>query len=254
MNIWTDLFRSKAVIGVMALLIVLAFSDSSPAQVSNDLLPDAPAPNLIASNYGQAQQPSQSQTPAPAASTDAQQPSSSSQAPLSLGDLGLTPDQLQGNAKAQALLDKRTHMLKVHQRLGLWTTIPLAAALISSGSAPCKSNCGNSAGADFHAALGSVAVGMYAATAYYAIAAPKIPGTTKKGAIRWHEALVWIHGPGMVLTPILGAMALSQQNSGQKVHGIASAHSEVAVATAGAYVASIIAVSWPIKVKFWERQ
>jgi hypothetical protein len=95
---------------------------------------------------------------------------------------------------------------------------------------------------------------MYAATAYYAIAAPKIPGTTKKGAIRWHEALVWIHGPGMVLTPILGAMALSQQNSGQKVHGIASAHSEVAIATAGAYGASIIAVSWPIKVKFWERQ
>jgi hypothetical protein len=58
----------------------------------------------------------------------------------------------------------------------------------------------------------------------------------------------------MVLTPILGAMALNQQNNGQKVHGIASAHSEVAVATVAAYGASIIAVSWPIKVKFWEHQ
>ena len=253
-KIRTDRGILKIVFGVVAIQIVLASSVASFAQVAGELLPDAPAPNLIASNSGQAQQPSPSQAPAPAASTDAQQPPSSSQAPLSLGDLGLTPDQLQGNAKAQALLDKRTHMLKVHQRLGLWTTLPLAAALISSGSAPCKNNCGNSAATDFHAALGSVAVGMYAATAYYAIAAPKIPGTEKKGAIRWHEALAWIHGPGMVLTPILGAMALSQQNSGQKVHGIASAHSEVAIATAGAYVASIIAVSWPIKVKFWERQ
>jgi hypothetical protein len=235
-------------------MFLLAYSDSSSAQVASDLLPDAPAPNLIATNSGQAQQLSSSQAPAPASSTDAQQPSSSSQAPLSLGDLGLTPDQLQGNAKAQALLDKRTHMLKVHQRLGLWTLLPLAATLVASSGASCKKDCGNSAGADFHAALGSVSVGMYAATAYYAIAAPKIPGTKKKGAIRWHEALVIIHGPGMVLTPILGAMALNQQNNGQKVHGIASAHSEVAVATVAAYGASIIAVSWPIKVKFWEHQ
>ena len=57
-------------------------------------------------------------------------------------------------------------MLKVHQRLGLLTTIPLAAALFSSAGAPCNRNCSNTAGADFHAALGSVSVGMYAATAY----------------------------------------------------------------------------------------
>jgi hypothetical protein len=145
-------------------------------------------------------------------------------------------------------------MLKVHQRLGLLTTIPLAATLFASAGAPCNRNCGPSAGADFHAALGAVSVGMYAATAYYAIAAPRVPGTEKKGAIRWHEALIWIHGPGMVLTPILGAMALSQQDNGQKVHGIAAAHSAVAVTTFAAYGASIVAVSWPIHVKFWEHQ
>jgi hypothetical protein len=105
----------------------------------------------------------------------------------------------------------------------------------------------------FRQMLGAVSVGMYAATAYYAIAAPRVPGTEQKGAIRWHEALIWIHGPGMVLTPILGAMALSQDN-GQKVHGIAAAHSAVAVTTFAAYGASIVAVSWPIHVKFWEHQ
>ena len=247
MNIRTGRFKTKAVIGVVALLIVPAYSNSSYAQVAGDSLPDAPAPNLVAYNSGQDQQTSQKQTPAPATSTDTPQPSSSSQAPPSLGDLGLTPDQLQGNAKAQALLDKRTRMLKDHQRLGLWTAIPLTATLISSGGAPCSRNCGNTTGEDFHAALGTVSVGMYAATAYYAIAAPKIAGTEKKGAIRWHEALVWIHGPGIVLTPILGAMAFNQQNFGQKVHGIASAHAAVAVMTIAAYDASILAVSWPIK-------
>lgn len=38
---------------------------------------------------------------------------------LSLGDLGFTPSQTQGSAQDQARLDKRSHMLKIHQRLGL---------------------------------------------------------------------------------------------------------------------------------------
>jgi len=49
---------------------------------------------------------------------------SSSRTEPSLSDLGFTPEQTQGNAKQQALLDKRTHMLKVHQKLGLITTAP----------------------------------------------------------------------------------------------------------------------------------
>ncbi|MGA2351642.1 MAG: hypothetical protein ABSF70_14495 [Terracidiphilus sp.] len=251
MNIRQDSFSYKAVIGIAALLAMLGHSDSLSAQTASQPLPDAPTPNLIAYS-GQAQEPSPNQTPAQPASPDAQQPSSSSQAPPSLGDLGLTPEQLQGNAKAQALLDKRTHMLKDHQRWGLWTTIPLTATLISSGGAPCKKNCGNSVGEDLHVALGAVSGDMYAITAYYAIAAPKIPGTEKKGAIRLHEALAWVHGPGMILTPVLGAIAFKQQHAGEKVHGIASAHAPVAITTVAAYDASILAVSWPIRIKFWE--
>ena len=55
-------------------------------------------------------------------------PSSSKTAP-SIQDLGFPADQTQGNAKEQALLDKRTHMLKIHQRLGLIAAIPLIARL-----------------------------------------------------------------------------------------------------------------------------
>ena len=47
----------------------------------------------------------------------------------------------------------------------------------------------------------------------------------------------------MILTPILGAMAYNQRSNGEKVHGIAKAHSAVAIVTAGAYGAALLSVS-----------
>ena len=167
-------------------------------------------------------------------------PSSSTTAP-SLSDLGLSPDQTQGNPREQALLDKRTHMLKIHQRMGLITTIPLIATVILGPGAGGKSE--GTAARDLHVALGSLTGDLYGITAYYAIRAPRIPGTKKRGPIKFHEAMAWIHGPGMILTPILGAMAFSQKNNGEKVHGIAQAHGAVAIVTAGAFGAALLSVS-----------
>jgi hypothetical protein len=167
-------------------------------------------------------------------------PSSSTTAP-SLSDLGLSPEQTQGNAREQALLDKRTHMLKIHQRMGLITTIPLVATVILGPGAGGKSE--STAVRDLHVALGSLTGDLYGITAYYAIRAPRIPGTKKRGPIKFHEAMAWIHGPGMILTPILGAMAFSQKNNGEKVHGIAQAHGPVAIVTAGAFGAALLSVS-----------
>jgi Carboxypeptidase regulatory-like domain len=188
----------------------------------------------------------------------AELPNAPSAAP-SLSDLGFTPQQTQANAQLQALLDRRTHMLKIHQRLGLITAIPMAAALITGPMAKAKGRNGqtitepSNANLDFHAALGGATTALYFATAYYAIRAPRVPGTHKHGAIRVHEALAFIHGPGMILTPILGAMAFKQEQDGEKVHGIASAHGAVAYITAASYGAAIVAVSWPIHLKFWEK-
>lgn len=171
-------------------------------------------------------------------------------------DLGITPGQTQGSAKEQALLNKRTHMLKVHQTLGLITLIPMTAALITGPMAKAKGRNGQTitepsqANLDFHAALGSLTAGLYFTTAYYAEFAPKVPGVKKRGAIRVHEALAFVHGPGMILTPILGIMAFRQEDAGEKVHGIASYHGTVAAITAATYGASIVAVSWPIHIKF----
>ena len=146
----------------------------------------------------------------------------------------------------QAMLDKRTHMLKVHQTLGLITAIPMVASLITGPQAKAKGKNGQDiteptpANLDFHIALGGLTTGLYWTTAYYSIFAPKVPGVKPKGAIRLHRDLEWVHGPGMILTPILGIMAYKQENAGEKVHGIASHHGTVAYVTAAAYGASIV--------------
>jgi hypothetical protein len=169
----------------------------------------------------------------------------------SLSDLGLTAADTEGSAARQALMDRRTHMLKIHQRLGLITVIPVAAACISAaGAPPEKGNYSDTTSRDIHVALGATAVLMYAATASYAIRAPRVSHEPARGGVKWHKYLIYIHAPGMVLTPILGAMAYNQISSGQKVHGIASAHAGVAAATAASYGAAILAVSWPIHLKF----
>lgn len=174
----------------------------------------------------------------------------------SLGDLGFTPEQAKPNAQLQAMLDRRTHMLKIHQRLGIITAIPMAAALITGPLAKAKGKNGQiiteptQANLDFHAALGATTAALYFSTAYFAVFAPKVPGVQRHGAIRLHRALAFVHGPGMIATPILGAMAFRQEQAGEKLHGIASAHGAVAWATALAYGAAIVSISWPIRIHF----
>jgi hypothetical protein len=182
--------------------------------------------------------PSAPQAQPQAPTTNAPNAPPSKKAP-SLEDLGFSPAETKSNAKQQALLDKRTHMLKIHQRLGLITTIPMIAALITSNDVG-ETNSGNRT---VHMSLGSATAGLYFTTAYFAIRAPRVEGTQSRGPIRLHKALAWIHGPGMILTPILGALAYSQNNKGGDVHGIASAHGPVAIVTAGAFAAALLSVS-----------
>jgi hypothetical protein len=208
-------------------------------------------------NSGSAQQiPANKSTAAPPADLP-NAPSQTTSAP-SLQDLGFTPQQTQANPQMQEMLDKRTHMLKVHQTLGLITAIPMVASVITGPQAKAKGKNGQviteptSANLDFHIALGGLTTGLYWTTAYYSIFAPKVSGVKPKGAIRLHRDLEWVHGPGMILTPIFGIMAYKQENAGEKVHGIAAQHGTVAYVTAAAYGASIVSIAWPIHWKFWK--
>src|SRR5271170_7795700 len=253
-------FTVLATSPLLAAQTMLQPTNELKADVDSASLPDAPAPTdaALAAIYlpvsvtaffsaDLKQQPSQS---APPANPQTPQQTPSSSAP-SLGDLGLTPEQTKPDPDAQARLDRRTHMLKVHQELGLYTLIPIAAACISSaGATPDHNNYGDTTSRDVHVAIAGVAIGMYAATAYYAIRAPRVPDGPTRGGIKIHKYLIWIHAPGMVLTHILGTMAFNDIASGNKPTGIAQYHSAVAWTTVAAYGASIIAVSWPIHLKF----
>lgn len=230
------------------LLPSLGIAQAADASQSQNSTSRTQAPAVPQSQANPPQNPDVPNAPAPAQQPA---PSSAPQAP-SLSDLGFSEQQAQADPKLQAELNKRTEMLKIHQRLGLITLAPMAATLITGPMANAKGRNGqtikepSSANLDFHAALGGTSAALYFSTAYFAIFAPKIPNNPKHGAIRFHEALAFVHAPGMVLTPILGAMAFQQEQDGEKVHGIASLHGPVAIATVCAYGASIVAVSWPI--------
>lgn len=163
---------------------------------------------------------------------------------LSLRSLGFPSGVTTGNAKEQALLNKRSHMLQIHQKLGVLTTIPMVASLFTGFGAKGHHGLpGPASGRNLHMALGLITTGMYWTTAYYAIRAPKVPGSKPYGLIRLHEALAWVHGTGMILTPILGAIAYSQLNNNERVHGIAKYHSWAAYTTVGAYGLALLSVT-----------
>jgi hypothetical protein len=212
---------------------LFAQAPESPSRIPDTTiaasLPDNPQPQNANANSG---------------SQEKQQGTAPNQKPgePSLGDLGFPTEQTKPNPEEQARLDKRSHMLKIHQRLGLITAAPLVATVVTGSMAGGRST--SSTNRDLHAALGATTAGLYIATASYAIFAPKPHGIQTRGTIRVHKALAWIHGPGMILTPILGAMAFEQKSRGEKVHGIASAHAPVAYVTAIAYGAAIASVSF----------
>jgi Carboxypeptidase regulatory-like domain len=163
----------------------------------------------------------------------------------SLSSLGFPSSAIQGNAKEQARLNKRTHMLQIHQKLGMITVAAMIAALATSSGAKGRHGLpGSPTGRNLHMALGATTAGLYAATAYFALSAPRMPGIKVRGPIRLHKAMAWIHGPGMVMTAILGAMAYSQMSNGERVHGIAKYHSTAAWVTAAALGTAVVAVSF----------
>lgn len=162
----------------------------------------------------------------------------------SLEGLGFPSSVIRGSSKEQELLDKRSHMLQIHQKLGLIAAIPMVAAIITGPGAKGHHGLpGSPTGRDVHAGLGILTTGLYFASAYYAIRAPKLPDTKSYGLIRLHKAMAWIHGPGMILTPILGAIAFSQLSHGERVHGIAKYHAWAAYTTAAAYGVAILSVT-----------
>jgi len=235
--------RRIAPVGLLLFVVSLwsvaqTAASASPGSQENQKPANTQEQKPVPPPQDQSQPASQKPTSPPSELPNA--PSTSKTEP-SLEDLGFSKSETQADAARQALLDKRTRMLKIHQRMGLITAAPLLATVISSIGAGGKNT--SSASRDLHTALGALTGDLYGITAYYAIRAPRVPGTQTRGQIRFHKAMAWIHGPGMIATPILGIIAFDQKNRGEKIHGIAQAHGPVAIVTAGAFGAALLSVS-----------
>ena len=110
----------------------------------------------------------------------------------SLGDLGISPDQAKGSAQEQERLNKRSRMLLVHQRLGLITTAPLLATLITSGGAADKKN-DSASGRQLHATRAPSRRGCISRQPLCHLRAQG-GGNHRARAYPPARALAWIHG------------------------------------------------------------
>ena len=140
---------------------------------------------------------------------------------LKLEDLGFAKADTQANPELQKKLEVRSSKLKTHLVTGLVTLGLMGAAVGFSGEV--KKN-------NIHQYLGEAAAVSYWTTFYFSQSAPKPEGVVDRGwNIKIHKALAWVHGPLMVLTPILGIIAHEQLRSGQHhATGIAAAKGPVA--------------------------
>jgi len=156
----------------------------------------------------------------------------------SLAELGFSNTETVADPDLQAQLDKRSRMLKIHQILGLVTGIPLFAEYLVGGNTAEKVD-GGSRNTALHAGLGISTAVLYATTASFAIFAPKPAGVKDTGTTSIHRYLAWIHGPLMVITPILGAMANSRVQHGKDPGSIGELHGAAATALLVSYGAAM---------------
>lgn len=154
---------------------------------------------------------------------------------IKLEDLKFDQSDLKVDAKKQEILEKRVSMLDTHQTLGYVTAGLLTASMITGKEGEVT---------DAHKYLGIAAGLSYYATAYYAIKAPEIEGTEHKGASLWHKRLAWVHGPAMLMVPVLGLLAERQLDKGEKIHGIAKLHKPVAAVAFYSFLSSLAVITF----------
>lgn len=155
---------------------------------------------------------------------------------LRLEDLGFDKTAAAVDQKEAAILTKRSKQLKAHQVMGL-ATLALMTATLFTGPEHAPAD-------DLHKSLGIATAASYATTAYLSLSAPEPKKEEHKGlGMKIHRSLLYVHLPGMILTPIAGLIANEQARKGEKLHGIAKYKKDLAYVTYGAFAAAAISVT-----------
>jgi len=153
--------------------------------------------------------------------------------PLTLDDLGVQP-MAGANAALQKDLETRSTMLKWHQWVGIAAIVPMVGTYVLGTQAQSSADTRN-----LHMAMGVSAAALYFTSASFAIFAPKPDGIKDTGSTKWHRYLSYVHLPLMIAVPILGNMARSQAENGERTSGAASLHGPAASLLLGTYLISV---------------
>ncbi len=153
--------------------------------------------------------------------------------PITLGELGISETGA-ANSALQKDLERRSTMLQWHQWLGIAAILPMAGTYILGTQAQ-----NDAATRDLHMALGVSTAALYFTSASFAIFAPKPEGIKDTGSTKWHRYLSYVHLPLMIAVPILGNLARSQAESGERTSGAANLHGPAASLLLGTYLISV---------------
>lgn len=154
---------------------------------------------------------------------------------IDLNQLGFSQADIKVDQGLQKTLEDRRFYLRQHQVWGLVSAGAMAAAFLSGGEGDLPPE---------HPFLAGLAVASYSASAITSLMAPELPHGKEYGGTAWHRRLVWVHLPGMILTPILGYMAAKKIQDGEKLDGAEKYHKDVAGITAATVLISALTVSF----------
>jgi hypothetical protein len=92
--------------------------------------------------------------------------------------------------------------------------------------------------------LAGATVASYATTAYFALNAPEVEGMKETGwNMKIHKALLFVHMPGMILTPIAGIMAHNARKAGKEPTGLGKYKGAIANITYFSFAAAALSVT-----------
>lgn len=163
--------------------------------------------------------------------------------PLTVKDLGFSAEDFKSDPQFQKDLEARTDMLKIHQTLALITVVPMASEFVL-GLVTAGNVAKGSTDVGLHAALGISTAALYGTAALFAILAPKPKGTQPSGNTQTHQDLAWIHGPLMVLVPLVGDMLSDRIANHQPIGNLGEVHGVMATTLLASYLASLTVITF----------